>query len=125
MSQISHTLALIRSFLLLCNTVPRSAAQSYQADAVGAMVQLTKSHFETMHTFRYVLSCVVLLVLMVVSCVLCVALCVVLCVVLIICLFFCLCNFDAILAFRLEWQPGANGYVRWYMDGEFRFGECL
>ena len=24
--------------------------------------------------------------------------------------------------FRLEWQPGANGYVRWYVDNDFKFG---
>ena len=24
--------------------------------------------------------------------------------------------------FRLEWEPGQDGYVRWYVDGEFRFG---
>ena len=24
--------------------------------------------------------------------------------------------------FRLEWQPGTDGYVHWYVDGEFRFG---
>lgn len=24
--------------------------------------------------------------------------------------------------FRLEWQPGPKGYVRWYIDGEFKFG---
>jgi beta-glucan synthesis-associated protein KRE6 len=24
--------------------------------------------------------------------------------------------------FRLEWQPGTDGYVHWYVDGQFRFG---
>jgi hypothetical protein len=24
--------------------------------------------------------------------------------------------------FRLEWQPGPQGYVHWYVDGKFRFG---
>lgn len=24
--------------------------------------------------------------------------------------------------FRLEWQPGADGYVHWYIDNAFRFG---
>jgi len=24
--------------------------------------------------------------------------------------------------FRLEWEPGDDGYVRWYVDGKFRFG---
>lgn len=24
--------------------------------------------------------------------------------------------------FRLEWQPGDDGYVRWYVDDKFRFG---
>lgn len=24
--------------------------------------------------------------------------------------------------FRLEWQPGPDGYVHWYIDGQFKFG---
>lgn len=24
--------------------------------------------------------------------------------------------------FRLEWEPGKNGYLRWYINGEFKFG---
>lgn len=54
--------------------IGRSKDESYQCDAVGAMVQLTKSHFTKQHTFR------------------------------------------------LEWQPGKNGYLHWYMDGKFRYG---
>ncbi len=55
--------------------MPRSASESYQCDAISALVQLQMDHFDSMHTFR------------------------------------------------LEWQPGPRGYIRWYMDGEFRFGE--
>lgn len=31
-------------------------------------------------------------------------------------------HFSAMHRYRLEWQPGATGYVRWYVDGEFSFG---
>lgn len=30
--------------------------------------------------------------------------------------------FNSMHTFRLEWQPGENGYVHWYVDGKFRFG---
>jgi hypothetical protein len=31
-------------------------------------------------------------------------------------------HFKSMHTFRLEWQPGADGYLRWYMDGKFRYG---
>lgn len=31
-------------------------------------------------------------------------------------------HFENMHVFRLEWQPGDDGYIRWYMDDEFRFG---
>lgn len=31
-------------------------------------------------------------------------------------------HFEATHTFRLEWQPGENGYLHWYMDGKFRYG---
>eukprot|EP01032_Pedospumella_encystans_P010007 gene10007-11731_t len=31
-------------------------------------------------------------------------------------------HFKKMHTFRLEWQPGPNGYVHWYGDGKFRFG---
>lgn len=31
-------------------------------------------------------------------------------------------HFEKMHVFRLEWQPGDDGYLRWYMDDEFRFG---
>lgn len=31
-------------------------------------------------------------------------------------------HFENMHVFRLEWQPGDDGYLRWYMDDEFRFG---
>eukprot|EP01036_Dinobryon_divergens_P025520 gene25520-34076_t len=31
-------------------------------------------------------------------------------------------NFKKMHTFRLEWQPGKDGYIHWYMDGKFRFG---
>lgn len=31
-------------------------------------------------------------------------------------------HFEQMHTFRLEWQPGDDGYIRWYMDDEFRFG---
>ena len=55
-------------------TVGRSTKESYQCDAISALMQLDKSHFSRMHTFR------------------------------------------------LEWQPGENGYIHWYGDEKFRFG---
>jgi beta-glucan synthesis-associated protein KRE6 len=30
--------------------------------------------------------------------------------------------FNSPKRFRLEWQPGPEGYVHWYVDGQFRFG---
>jgi hypothetical protein len=27
--------------------------------------------------------------------------------------------------FRLEWQPGSDGYIHWYVSGEFRFKICV
>jgi beta-glucanase (GH16 family) len=30
--------------------------------------------------------------------------------------------FESPKRFRLEWQPGEDGYIHWYVDGEFRFG---
>eukprot|EP00596_Hydrurales_sp_CCMP1899_P010011 CAMPEP_0119039412 /NCGR_PEP_ID=MMETSP1177-20130426/8873_1 /TAXON_ID=2985 /ORGANISM="Ochromonas sp, Strain CCMP1899" /LENGTH=582 /DNA_ID=CAMNT_0007003233 /DNA_START=119 /DNA_END=1864 /DNA_ORIENTATION=- len=30
--------------------------------------------------------------------------------------------FNSPKRFRLEWQPGSDGYIHWYVDGEFRFG---
>lgn len=30
--------------------------------------------------------------------------------------------FTSMHTFRLEWQPGDDGYVRWYVDGKLRFG---
>ena len=30
--------------------------------------------------------------------------------------------FSSTKRFRLEWQPGPEGYVHWYVDGQFRFG---
>jgi beta-glucan synthesis-associated protein KRE6 len=29
---------------------------------------------------------------------------------------------DKMHTFRLEWQPGPQGYVHWYIDGEYKFG---
>lgn len=29
---------------------------------------------------------------------------------------------EDIHTFRLEWQPGENGYLRWYIDGVFKYG---
>lgn len=31
-------------------------------------------------------------------------------------------NWDTYHTFRLEWQPGENGYIHWYSDDKFRFG---
>jgi beta-glucanase (GH16 family) len=31
-------------------------------------------------------------------------------------------HFQGMHVFRLEWQPGEDGYLRWYIDDEFRFG---
>jgi len=31
-------------------------------------------------------------------------------------------NFKEMHTFRIEWQPGEDGYIHWYMDGKFRFG---
>lgn len=31
-------------------------------------------------------------------------------------------HFNSFHTFRLEWQPGDDGYVHWYMDDEFKFG---
>jgi beta-glucan synthesis-associated protein KRE6 len=30
--------------------------------------------------------------------------------------------FEEMHTYRLEWEPGEEGYLRWYIDGEFRFG---
>jgi beta-glucan synthesis-associated protein KRE6 len=30
--------------------------------------------------------------------------------------------FEEMHTYRLEWEPGDEGYLRWYIDGEFRFG---
>lgn len=30
--------------------------------------------------------------------------------------------FKTFKKFRLEWQPGPEGYVHWYIDGIYRFG---
>ncbi len=30
--------------------------------------------------------------------------------------------FENFHKFRLEWQPGPNGYLHWYIDDEFKFG---
>jgi hypothetical protein len=30
--------------------------------------------------------------------------------------------FSGMKTFRLEWQPGDDGYVNWYVDKKFRFG---
>lgn len=44
---------------MLCNfIVGRTAEESYQCDAISAMMQLNESHFQRMHTFRLeVLNC--------------------------------------------------------------------
>lgn len=31
-------------------------------------------------------------------------------------------NWNEFAVFRLEWEPGPHGYVRWYVDDEFKFG---
>ncbi len=31
-------------------------------------------------------------------------------------------HFTGMHTFRLEWQPGEDGYLRWYMDDDFQFG---
>lgn len=65
------------TYLASTNTlepVTRSKAESYQCDAIGSMMTLNDSYWNSMHKFR------------------------------------------------LEWQPGEKGYVRWYIDGEFKFG---
>lgn len=31
-------------------------------------------------------------------------------------------HFHEMHTFRLEWQPGPDGYLHWYMDDKFRFG---
>jgi hypothetical protein len=31
-------------------------------------------------------------------------------------------HWDTFHTFRLEWEPGKDGYIHWYMDDEFRFG---
>lgn len=31
-------------------------------------------------------------------------------------------HFNNFHTFRLEWQPGEDGYIHWYLDDEFRFG---
>lgn len=30
--------------------------------------------------------------------------------------------FSTTKTFRLEWQPGENGYIHWYVDNKLRFG---
>jgi len=30
--------------------------------------------------------------------------------------------FNSFHTFRIEWQPGPQGYIHWYADNEFRFG---
>ena len=31
-------------------------------------------------------------------------------------------HWEEFSVFRLEWEPGDNGYIRWYVDGEFQYG---
>ena len=31
-------------------------------------------------------------------------------------------HWEEFSVYRLEWEPGENGYVRWYVDDEFKFG---
>lgn len=31
-------------------------------------------------------------------------------------------HWEKFTKFRLEWEPGDDGYIRWYADGEFKFG---
>ena len=59
---------------MIRTAVGRTAKESYQCDAVGAMGNLGESHFKKMHTYR------------------------------------------------LEWEPGPDGYLRWYIDGKFMYG---
>lgn len=30
--------------------------------------------------------------------------------------------FNSLHKFRIEWQPGENGYLKWYVDDDFKFG---
>jgi len=31
-------------------------------------------------------------------------------------------HFKEMHTFRLEWQPGEDGFINWYVDNKFRFG---
>jgi len=31
-------------------------------------------------------------------------------------------HFNSFHTYKLEWQPGAQGYLDWYLDDEFLFG---
>jgi hypothetical protein len=103
-------------------TVGRTIKESYQCDAISSMVQLNKSHFSKMHTFRLEVGITVLFIVWGSS----VWLHHNTCLPLgypqhshrEISLMFSLLHLYA----YLQWQPGPDGYVHWYTDGKFRFG---